>query len=132
MTFVQISQYTGIPVLVLDKGDYRERQCRYLHLILAEKGTGFTLWRDQLDPLSDYKQIESTFHTMRLSDDHKTFAGLSFDNAYAATQFYLKLEQLCTDRKNIMNGLMPPRHSDPGVKFPFFFLFLHFLKIHKN
>ncbi|XP_035222478.1 uncharacterized protein LOC118195293 [Stegodyphus dumicola] len=93
---------TGIPVLLLDKGDTRARNKRMLQIVLAEKGSGFVLWKDVIDNLSNYKAEESsTFHTMYLSSDHRKMAGLSFDVLEAAEKFLHEIEQLTADPLNI-------------------------------
>lgn len=48
-------KYTGIPVVLLDMGATKSRTQRRIQLILAERGTGFTLWRDTIDNLSNYE-----------------------------------------------------------------------------
>ncbi|XP_052810679.1 uncharacterized protein LOC128238616 [Mya arenaria] len=86
---------TGIPLLLLNSGEHhRERK---LFIILAEKGTGFTLWRDVIDNLTSYKTPNVNFHTMHLSKDHTKLAGLSFDDAGKAKEFYGHLEKLTAD-----------------------------------
>ena len=86
---------TGIPVLVLDSGEHlRERR---LYLIVAEKGTGFTLWKDVIDNLTGYKAPNSNFHTLHLSTDHTKLAGLSFDDAGCASEFFSHILRLTSD-----------------------------------
>lgn len=86
---------TGIPLFLLDTGEHhRERK---LYMILAEKGTGFTLWRDVIDNLTNYKTPNANFHTMHLSKDHTKLAGFSFDEADKAREFYRHLESLTSD-----------------------------------
>lgn len=93
---------TGIPVLLLDKGETRARNKRMLQIVLAEKGSGFVLWKDIIDNLSNYSAEESsTFHTMYLSSDHRKMAGLSFDVLEAAEMFLREIEQLTSDPLNI-------------------------------
>ncbi len=75
----------GVPVFLLDSG--ASRRDRKLYIILAEKGTGFTLWKDKMDHLSGYRASTSVFHTMHLSDDHNNMAGFAFDDARAASDF---------------------------------------------
>lgn len=76
---------TGIPVLVLDTGDHiREKRLR---IILAERGTGFTLWQDQFNHFTEYKTPHANFHTITLSTDSTRLIGLSFDEDKAATEF---------------------------------------------
>ncbi|CAL1548238.1 unnamed protein product [Lymnaea stagnalis] len=76
---------TGVPVLVLDSGEHlRERR---LNIILAEKGTGFTLWQDQINHMTRYSTPHTNFHTITLSTDSTRLVGLSFDEGNAATEF---------------------------------------------
>ncbi|KAI8773093.1 CAunnamed protein product [Biomphalaria glabrata] len=76
---------TGIPVLVLDTGEHVRQ--RRLSMILAEKGTGFTLWQDQINHLTRYSTPHSNFHTVSLSTDSTRLIGFSFDEGKAATEF---------------------------------------------
>lgn len=76
---------TGIPVLVLDTGEHiREKRLR---IVLAEKGTGFTLWQDQFNHFTEYSTPHSNFHTVTLSTDSSRLIGLSFDEGKAAGDF---------------------------------------------
>ncbi|XP_014767499.1 uncharacterized protein LOC106867206 [Octopus bimaculoides] len=86
---------TGIPLLVLDTGEHHRK--RRLHFILAEKGTGFVMWKDVIDHLTKYSAPSSSFHTLHISIDHTKLAGLSFDDTEAAAQFYEVLRQLTSD-----------------------------------
>lgn len=87
--------YTGIPLLLLDSGEHlRERK---LSIILAEKGTGFTLWRDVIDHNTGYKTPNTNFHTLHTSKDYSKLAGLSFDDAKAAVEFYSHIKRLTFD-----------------------------------
>ena len=86
---------TGIPVLVLDSGEHlRERK---LYMVIAEKGTGFTLWKDVIDNLTGYKAPNSNFHTLHLSTNHTQLAGLSFDDAGCASEFFSHILRLTSD-----------------------------------
>lgn len=86
---------TGIPVLVLDTG--KHQRDRKLHVILAEKGTGFVLWKDKVDQLTAYKAPHANFHTLHLSTDHTRLAGLSFDDKKAAAEFVKKYLEYTSD-----------------------------------
>ena len=86
---------TGIPVLVLDSGE--SRRDRKLHIILAERGTGFTLWRDQINHLTNYSAPHVSYHTMHLSSDHTKIAGFSYDDSGAASDFLHKIIELTSD-----------------------------------
>lgn len=94
-------KYTGVPVLLLDQGDTKSRSKRILQISLAEKGTGFPLWRDVVDNLTSYRQQEPHFHTLYLSSDHRKRMGLSFNEAKAAQEFHKHLERLTADPANI-------------------------------
>ncbi|GIY25948.1 WH1 domain-containing protein [Caerostris darwini] len=108
---------TGIPVILLDKGETRARNKRMLQIVLAEKGSGFVLWKDVIDNLSNYKAEESnTFHTMYLSSDHRKMAGLSFDCPEAAEKFLKEIEQLTSDPLNIC--LSVPKQKKKSLKSP--------------
>jgi len=99
---------TGIPVIVSENGDARRR--RRVSVLLAERGTGFELWRAPLDRLSDYtvtpgsgggstaEGVSCSQHTMRLSVDARVSvtARLVFDDAPAAEEFHRALERLST------------------------------------
>jgi hypothetical protein len=63
--------YTGIPVLLHDKGSARSRGTPKVTFVLAERGTCFALWKDTIDNLSDYKVAGPAFHTMCLSSGKK-------------------------------------------------------------
>lgn len=94
-------KYTGVPLLLLDQGDTRSRDKRRLQLILAEKGTGFALWRDVVDNLTSYRAQEPQFHTLYLSSDHRRRMGLSYNDARPATEFLGHIERLTSDPSNI-------------------------------
>lgn len=101
---------TGVPVLLLDCGETRTRAYRRILLILAEKGTGFALWKDQIDSLTKYTEIGKSFHTMLLSTNHQRMAGFSFDSAYSSMQFYQSVTEICSNPENV--ALCPPMLRD--------------------
>ncbi|XP_033739915.1 uncharacterized protein LOC117327173 [Pecten maximus] len=86
---------TGIPVLVLDTGEHHRK--RRLQIVLSEKGTGFVLWKNKIDHLTEYSAPHTNFHTLHLTTDHTRLAGLSFDDGSAATEFYNALQKLTSD-----------------------------------
>jgi len=94
---------TGLPVLVLDTGDHHRK--RRLQIILAEKGTGFVLWKNNIDHLTDYTAPHLNFHTLHLSTDHTQLAGLSFDDTAAASEFYNTLSNLISDPEDELLNL---------------------------
>lgn len=94
---------TGVPLLLLNKGDTKSRDKRQLRICLAQVGTGFPLWADIIDNLSDYRAdgTTTTFQTMYLSTDHRKMAGLSFDCRIAAEAFLAQLEAIVSNPLNI-------------------------------
>lgn len=117
---------TGVPVLVLDTGQHvRERRQT---ILLAEKGTGFTLWQDQINHLTRYSTPHANFHTVTISTDSTRLVGLSFDDANAATDFSDAVQKLISNpnddllklgkkkkhkkEKNIKQKAKPPKKVD--------------------
>lgn len=92
---------TGIPVIIFDKGETKARDKRLLQICLAERGSGFVLWKDVIDNLSDYSAHHECFHTLYLSSDHRKMAGLSFDSSVAAKEFLEQIEGFTSDPLNI-------------------------------
>ncbi|KAF4520607.1 hypothetical protein B566_EDAN006018 [Ephemera danica] len=94
-------RYTGIPVVILDVGETRSRRKRRIQILLAERGSCFTLWRDTIDNLTSYRQAGPAFHTMYLSSDHRRLVGLSFDTPEAADELLAEVESLTSRPENI-------------------------------
>ena len=86
---------TGIPVLLLNTGESHRK--RRLQIVLAEKGTGFVLWKDHINHLTAFKCPHPNFHTLHLSTDHTKMAGFSYDDISAAQDFQRKFELLTSD-----------------------------------
>ncbi|XP_041778216.1 uncharacterized protein LOC121596904 isoform X2 [Anopheles merus] len=93
--------FTGIPVLLHDKGSTRSRCTPRVSFVLAERGTCFALWKDTIDNLSDYKVAAAAFHTMCLSADHRKVIGFSFDSNQAAREMWVRVEELTSNPENI-------------------------------
>ncbi|XP_018336706.1 uncharacterized protein LOC108745126 [Agrilus planipennis] len=94
-------KHTGIPVVLLDVGESRARDKRRIQIVLAERGTGFMLWRDTIDNLTSYKVAGKAFHTMCYSGDHTLQIGFSFDTAQAAHDMWTHIERLVACPENI-------------------------------
>ncbi|XP_041452737.1 uncharacterized protein LOC121405836 [Lytechinus variegatus] len=75
-------QTTGFPTLIFDTGALRRTP--RLQLCIAEKGTGFVKWKEDLGLKTMYKAPGDKFHTITLSSDSRRIAGLSFDDQNAA------------------------------------------------
>lgn len=112
--------YTGIPVLLHDKGSARSRTQPRVTFVLAERGTCFALWKDTIDNLSNYKISGPAFHTMCLSTgklgnwifrafklkqfiltDHRKVIGFSFDSNESAIDLWQCMERLVSNPENI-------------------------------
>lgn len=110
-------RFTGVPLLLLDAGDTKSRDKRQLQLILAEKGTGFALWRDVVDNLTSYRVQEPHFHTFYLSSDHRQRLGLSYNDGKEAVEFHSVLDQLTSDPANIaLSGPGKKKKEKPKEK----------------
>ncbi|XP_057336738.1 uncharacterized protein LOC130675208 isoform X2 [Microplitis mediator] len=112
-------RFTGIPVVVLDLGETRSRSKRRIQILLAERGTCFTLWRETIDNLSSYKVSGPAFHTMCLSSDHTRLAGLSYDNSKAANDLWQHIERLVSCPENISLSVpgKKKKKQPPAKKF---------------
>lgn len=108
--------YTGIPVLLHDKGCTRSRCTPRVSFVLAERGTCFALWKDTIDNLSDYKVAAAAFHTMCLSADHRKVIGFSFDSNQAAREMWVRVEELISNPENI--ALSAPGRKRKSKKKP--------------
>jgi len=75
----------GVPVLVVDTGQGRRR--RRLHVVLADRKSGFPRWRQAVDHLTDYQAAGPGLHTLRQSTDHAQLAALSFQDNSEANRF---------------------------------------------
>lgn len=95
---------TGVPVLVLNTGESFARRERHLQLIVAERGTGFRLWKDKVDNLSGYKLVRPDYHTMFCSTNHRKLYGLKFSDVSAADKFHSTVQMLTSNP------------SDPALK----------------
>ncbi|XP_062546296.1 uncharacterized protein LOC134212443 isoform X2 [Armigeres subalbatus] len=104
--------FTGIPVLLHDKGCTRSRCTPRVSFVLAERGTCFALWKDTIDNLSDYKVAAAAFHTMCLSADHRKVIGFSFDSNQAAREMWVRVEELISNPENIALSV-PGRKRKP-------------------
>ncbi|KAM7353643.1 uncharacterized protein ACRADG_005621 isoform 1-T1 [Cochliomyia hominivorax] len=93
--------FTGIPVVLYDRGSARSRTIPRVTLVLAERGSCFALWSDRIDNLSNYSAAGSSFHTMCLSSNHQQTIGFSFDSTESARDLWQHMEQLLSDPVNI-------------------------------
>ena len=114
-------KFTGVPVLLLDLGETKSRDKRKLQILLAEKESGFELWRDVVDNLTSYKVQEPHFHTLYLSSDHRRKIGLSFNEGDAAMVFHKQLETLTSNPENISLSApgkkKKPQNKEKPIKY---------------
>lgn len=93
--------FTGIPVVLHDKGSARSRALPRVTLVLAERGSSFALWSDRIDNLSNYRVAGPSFHTMCLSTNHQQLIGFSFDSTDSARELWAHMEKLISNPENI-------------------------------
>ncbi|XP_067623031.1 uncharacterized protein MESR3 isoform X2 [Eurosta solidaginis] len=93
--------FTGIPVILHDRGSARSRTIQRVTLVLAERGSCFALWSDRIDNLSNYRVAGPSFHTMCLSTNHQQLIGFSFDSTDSARELNHHIEKLISDPENI-------------------------------
>ncbi|XP_073826624.1 uncharacterized protein [Musca autumnalis] len=107
-------KFTGIPVILYDKGSARTRKIKRITLVLAERGSCFALWSDRISNLSNYQVAGPSFHTMNLSSNREQMIGFSYDTTTAAREIWLHLEPLLSDPEN--NMLTLPREKDKSKR----------------
>ena len=91
----------GALVFVLNSGEARRQ--RKLSVVLAEKGTGFIIWKDVINHLSAYKDIHPNFHVMHISSDHNKMAGFMYDDAVSAVTFLQKYHSITAAHDSILS-----------------------------
>ena len=88
-------RHTGVPVMVLNTGTGRRN--RALHLVLAERDTGFPLWSDRVNYLTNYAERSTTLQAFHVSTSLRTIAAFSFYSAPAAARFHCNFKRLTSD-----------------------------------
>ena len=87
---------TGIPTLVLSTGvDGRGR--RELAVIVADRQTGFPIWRDRVSYLSDYHEVAPGVHAMRVSGGLTKRVKFDIFNRSAADDFLANYRSMTSD-----------------------------------
>ena len=89
--------HQGLPVWLLNSGTNEKRQTR-LSLILAEHGSGFPIWQDTINGLSNVKQTRPQHMTFTLSDQ-VTLAVLRFRDLSASKEFYSIYKSISNDKR---------------------------------
>ena len=87
--------YTGVPVIVLNTGTGRRK--RAVHLVVAERETGFPLWSDRINYLTNYASRTSSLHAFHVSTSLRSVAGLQFYSVPAAARFYERFRVVTSD-----------------------------------
>ena len=83
---------SGVPVVILENEDRHGN--KRLSLVMAEKGTGFCLWKENFTHLTDYQVKQQNFHTLHLDADHTKLAGLRFQESSGASHFLQRLQMI--------------------------------------
>ena len=86
----------GVPVLILTTGE-KKGQKRELKIVLAERGTGFRLWEDTINYLSNYTDESPKVHTMQQSRDHTKRVSFRMHSVAASTEFLGKFKEITSD-----------------------------------
>ncbi|XP_061395492.1 uncharacterized protein LOC133331097 [Musca vetustissima] len=107
-------KFTGIPVILYDKGSTRTRTIKRITLVLAERGSCFALWSDRVSTLSNYQVAGPSFHTMSLSSNPEQMIGFSYDTTAAAQEIWLHMERLLSNPEN--NLLTLPRDKEKSKR----------------
>ena len=87
--------HTGAPVLVMNSGLGKRR--RELFVVLAERETGFPLWQDRVNYLTNYRDIKTAVHQLQPSNNLRIRVGLRFYCVNAAGEFLNKYRELTKD-----------------------------------
>lgn len=95
-----VLQYAeGVPVIVhVTRADKKS-----VHMLFAERGTGFPLWRDTLDISSDYRSVDIDYHDFQASD-RKTKVGLRISSGSAASKFLQQVVALTSNPANFQES----------------------------
>ena len=118
---------SGVPVLLLDRGGLKTRARRQLRLCLADRRSGFPLFSDLIDHLSDYKSLSDSdlttqpqetlppssecLHAFYLSTDHRKMAGLRFLSLQSGIAFLNRMQIMTSVPANI--ALTGPKQTGP-------------------
>ena len=95
----------GVPLLLLDGVGSGSRAERKLHLVFAERGTGFALWRDVMSHTSNYNALMPDLHTLRSSRDPSQLVAFKFFDRDGAKDFFQKFHTVIThpEYEDILN-----------------------------
>lgn len=90
-----VHQHTGVPVWVLNTGlGVRTRE---LLLVLAERETGFPLWQDRINYLSDYHSVTPDTHSVRVSGSLRKMVRLHMFCERSAEEFLARFNEIASD-----------------------------------
>lgn len=84
--------HTGVLVLVLNSGLGKRR--REMFVVLAERETGFPLWQDRVNYLTNYRDIQPTLHQLQPSNNLRMRVGFRFYCGSASSEFISKYREL--------------------------------------
>ncbi len=83
---------TGVPLFILNTGKGTRR--RELLITLAERETGFPLWSDKINYLSNFRESEPLKYVMQLHNNLRKVAGLKFYSEEHAKDFVKRFKEI--------------------------------------
>ncbi len=107
-------EHTGVPVFVLNTGQAQRR--RELFLVLAERDTGFPLWQDKINYLTNYAALGSATHIFNLSSSLSKVAKLHMFSEDAAQTFMETYRGLTADPDDELWKVSSQKSSKKGKK----------------
>ena len=106
---------TGIPVLILNTGDGKRR--RELFITIAERETGFSLWKDKINYLSNYREYKPGVHVMQMSNNLRRVAGFRFYSRDIAKDFMADFRNLTSDPNDDIWKISNPKKQPPKKRW---------------
>ncbi len=88
-------KHTGVPVLVFNTG--QAKRVRELYVSIAERETGFPLWKDKINYLSNYHDVKEDVHIMHLSNNLRKVMSINFYCKAAAAEFANIFKEITKD-----------------------------------
>ena len=83
---------TGVPLFILNTGKGTRR--RELLITLADRETGFPLWSDKINYLSNFRESEPLKYVMQLHNNLRKVAGLKFYSEDHAKEFVKRFKEI--------------------------------------
>lgn len=90
-----VHQHTGVPVWLLNSGE--GVRCRELLLVVAERETGFPLWQDKINYLSNYDEVSPGVHSLHVSGSLRKTVRLHMFCQRSAAEFLARFHEIAAD-----------------------------------